>query len=345
MRSSSLLLLLAAGACAPAESVLTQTGAALSVDYYGDTDVVGMHFEVAPCDGGEVIELNVDLADAIYPGMVDVMERRLDPASRHLGADLFLSLPPGCYDILAVPASEIDGEEWSPSVDCSSASASEIEVIGGQTTEVEPLVSQCVGDPLGSVDLTVVLNHPPSVSLQIEQTTNYECEPVRICATIEDVDDDPIEVEWQDLSQYGWWSIDEGELEIVGFEAGHRVWEVCADIVTRWTTAYEFGLAAYDLAVLEGESVRMSEVVDSGDSSGSMDFTIRTNWIEDPMCMSGDEAVPVEGAEIERAEGCGYTSAETFYCSGRYPVDPAVAQFLCDEDGHLIESALYPECR
>lgn len=346
MRSSTLVALLAAvTACAPAESSLTETGAALSVDYYGDTDVVGMHFEVSPCDDpGSVTSFNVDLANAIYPGMVDLMERRVDPESRHLGADLFVSLPPGCYDIMAVPASDIDEDAWEPSVDCSSASAGDIEVVGGETTAVTPLVSQCVGDPLGALDVTVLLNHPPTVALEIEQTTNYECEPVRVCALIEDVDDDPIEVEWVDESAYGWWSIEEHEPEIVGFEGGHRIWEACADIVTRWTTEYDFSVAVYDLAVLEGQSVRMSEVIDSGESIGELGFQIRTNWIEDPMCMEDGSAVPVEGAEIERAEGCSYIDAETFYCSGRYPVDDTVASFLCDENDELIEEALYPEC-
>lgn len=346
MRSTLLIGVLAAAACNSSDpSVLTQTGAALSVDYFGDTDVVGMHFEVSPCDDpSDVDSFNVDLANGIFPGMIELMERRVDPESRHLGADLFLSVAPGCYDILAVPASEIDGDDWAPSEDCSTASVGDVEVLGGQTTAVEPLVSQCVGDPLGALDVTVLLNHPPTVALEIEQTSNYECEPVTVCAIIEDVDDDPIEVEWIDESAFGWWSIEEHEPEIVGFEAGHRIWEACAEIVTRWTTEYDFSVAVYDLAVLEGEQVRMSEVIDKGDSIGELAFQLRTNWIEDPMCMDDGTAVPVEDAEIERAEGCDYIDAETFYCSGNYPVDDVVASFLCDESGALIEEALYPEC-
>jgi hypothetical protein len=52
----------------------------------------------------------------------------------------------------------------------------------------------------------------------------------------------------------------------------------------------------------------------------------------------------VEGVEIERADGCAYTSAEYFYCSGAYAQDAEITDFLCDGTD-LIEEALYPECK
>ena len=356
MRPTFILPALALIACGAPEgdspTSLTRTGAALTVDYFGDTDVVGMHFEVTPiaCDGEEApdedpLHFNVDLADNIYPGMVELMERRVDPASRHLGAELFVTLSPGCYDVLAVPASEIADDEWSPSEDCSTASASHVEVFAGETTAVEPLLSQCEGDPVGALDVTVLLNHPPSLSLEIEKTTNYECEPVKVCATVEDVNDDPIEVVWTDNSWAGWYLIEEHEPEIVGFESGHRIWEVCADIVTRWTTEYDLHVEVFDLGVQDGELVRMEDLVETESSSAELAFQLRTNWIEDPLCLNeGGELEYAEGASIERYPGCNYTDAETFYCSGNYPVDDAVAEFLCDDEGGLIEEALYPEC-
>ncbi|HHO50158.1 MAG TPA: hypothetical protein ENK18_04610, partial [Deltaproteobacteria bacterium] len=177
-----------------------QTGASLTIDYFGDTDVVGFHFTVerVACDAGdsfvpETTEANVDLVDGIFPGMISLVEQVLDADSRHLGSDLFLTLEPGCYDVTATPAASIDGDDWIASADCATASAEGIEVLGGQTTEAT-LLSQCLGDPIGGLDVLVLLNHPPSFDLEIDEKFNYECEPVNVCATISDPDDDPIEV-------------------------------------------------------------------------------------------------------------------------------------------------------
>ena len=348
---TAIALTTACGTADEAPGILTRTGAALSVDYFAETDVQGFHFEITrvACPGESADfepfshEENVDLTDGVFPGMVQHVEATLDANSRHVAADFFLSLEPGCYDVLAVPASFVDGPEWAPSADCSVAELSSVEVYPGETTKTDPLISQCVGDPLGSMDVMVLLNHPPQVSLEIESTTNYECEPVTVCATVEDVDDDPILVEFIDESLHGWFAFEAHEPEIVGFEAGHRIWEVCADIVTRYTADYDVSVKAYDLAILDGEPVPLEDLV-VGESHAAMSFLLHTNWAEEPMCLDDGELVSVEGVEIERYPGCDYIDAEEFYCSGSYPVDPDVAQFLCDDDGSLIEEALYPEC-
>ncbi|HHO53962.1 MAG TPA: hypothetical protein ENK18_24600, partial [Deltaproteobacteria bacterium] len=176
----------ACGQSEPVESPteVGETGASLTVDYFGDTDVVGFHFTVerVACDAGdsfvpETIEANVDLVDGIFPGMISLVEQVLDADSRHLGSDFFLTLEPGCYDVTATPAASIDGDDWVASADCATASAEGVEVLGGQTTETT-LLSQCVGDPIGALDTLVLLNHPPSFDLEIDEKFNYECEPV-----------------------------------------------------------------------------------------------------------------------------------------------------------------------
>jgi len=327
------------------------TGAMLSVDYYGDTDVVGFHFEITrvSCDAGdaitpETIEANVDLLDGIVPGMVTLVEQTLDPDSNHLGSDLFLTLEPGCYDIIAAPASDIDGDQWSPSEDCSTATAEGIQVDEGLTTETT-LISQCVGDGVGALDTLVTLNHPPTLAVAIDEKFNYECEPVEICVTAYDVDDDPLELVLVNLSDEEEFSITYGDPTIVDYDDGHRVWEQCAQVVTRWTTTYDFQAQVFDLGREGGQEVRM-EAITGELSRAELTFPIHTNWVEEPMCMNEEgEAELAEGVSIERAEGCGYTDAERFYCSGAYDhmVDPEIQAFLCD-DGELIEDRLYPDC-
>ena len=107
------LLALAACVDAPADKAAGQgTGAKLSVDYFGGSDVVGFHFSIerVACDASDafsplLIEANVDLVDGIFPGMIALVEQVYSEETRHLGADLFTALEPGCYDVTAAPAS------------------------------------------------------------------------------------------------------------------------------------------------------------------------------------------------------------------------------------------------
>lgn len=130
------------------------TGARLLMDYSGDTDVVGFHFVFrrTACDADDVfdpfsVEFNVDLADSIFPGMVeDVEQNPTDDEARHLGAEMTVLLDAGCYDVEAHPAKFIDGDDWEPSDECSAAATPDdepIEVLDGETVQVPPLVSQC----------------------------------------------------------------------------------------------------------------------------------------------------------------------------------------------------------
>jgi hypothetical protein len=122
------------------------------VDLTGDTDVVGFHFlvERESCLAEDSftpfsLEFTVDLMDGYVPAEVNVVEQSWDSGSRHLAADLFTTLEAGCYSFRADPASQIDGEAWTPSGDCASAHASGVEVENGLTTEVL-LISQCKAD-------------------------------------------------------------------------------------------------------------------------------------------------------------------------------------------------------
>jgi hypothetical protein len=335
----------------PGDGPTETTGAALSVDYFGDTDVVGFHFmiERVECYPGEafdasVLDVNVDLVDGIFPGMVELVEEHLDPDSKHLGADLFVTLEPGCYDVTATPAAEIDGDDWTPSADCGTAMAEGVEVFAGATTEAT-LISQCVGDENGALDTLVLLNHPPMLSVEIDEKFNYECEAVEVCVTGYDPDDDPVEFDWMQVAGPGYFSLTPGPAEVIGYDDGHRIWQQCAEIVTRWTDSYDFSVTLYDLGYVGGVLTRIEDMVD-GDSHASMTFPIHTNWIEEPMCFDETGALVLAlGVEIERAPGCSYTTAEYFYCNAgnAYGVDEVIRTYLCDGTD-LLEEALYPAC-
>ena len=327
------------------------TGALLSVDYFADTDVKGFHYvlENTSCAGEAITpqtwEFNVNLADNIFPGMVQHIESVLDEQSRHLGADLFFSLEPGCYNVTAIPASELDVATgaWTPSADCAMASASGIEVVDGQTTEAPLLISQCTGDPIGAIDVTVVLNHPPVIDVEIDEKYNYECEAVEVCVTAYDPDDDPIEYVFAKESGPAYFLLDQGTPEVIGFDDGHRIWQQCATIVTRWTASYDFSVTVYDLANQGGSQVHFEDLV-AEDSHADLTFPVHTNWVEEPLCFDDNGVLgPADGVQIDRYPGCSYTDSETYYCSGAYGVDPDIVAFLCDGTD-LIEEALYPPC-
>jgi len=343
--------LVALGGCLGGPADGDATGALLSLDYFGDTDVVGFHYTVTnvSCAGEPIVpnswEFNVNLADNIFPGMVTHVESVLDPDSRHLGADLFVSLEPGCYVVEAAPAASLDVNDssvWTSSADCSVATSDSIEVVDGWTTEAPVLVSQCVGDPIGALDQTVVLNHPPVFTLEIDEKYNYECESVEACITFSDADDDPMEVVFERISGSSLFDLDQGTPTVIGFEDGHRVWQQCATVTTRWTGSYEIGVTVWDLANDGGNPVRFEDIV-GPDSHDYLHFPIHTNWIEEPLCFdAGGNLVNAPGSEILRAPGCGWTSAEEWYCV-QGNADPATIGFLCDGND-LIEEALYPEC-
>lgn len=335
---------------------LGQTGANLTLDHYGDTDVVGFHFVIErvacpdedPADiDAQTIEANVDLMAGLMPGMVELLEQRLDSQSKHVGSDLFISLAPGCYDVSAAPASHIDGDAWHPSEDCAVATLdAHVEVEPGLTAEPPLMISQCVGDPTAQLDVPVALNQPPFLELRLEDDKfAYECAPVTVCATVSDPNDDPIEIDWEQIGGPDPFSVEEGELELVGFEEGHRVWEQCATVTNRWTGEYDYRVTAYDLGREDGEYVRMEEITGEA-SSITTTFPLYVNWVEERRCINDDgEAVLVdESARVERTPGCDYYSAEEYYCGDDFAAaEPESAAFICPE-GEFDATALYPRC-
>ena len=341
------------------------TGAALQVDTLGGSDVVGVRLEIerVACEASDafsplVVTAEVDLVDGLFPGQIELVERVYDPASRHVGADLFVALPPGCYDVLAAPASAIGAPgEWTPSADCAAARVEGAEVFDGRTTELT-LLSQCVGDPSGALDTLVTLNHPPVVVVDFPTADrdgdgvangddgkfNVECEPVEVCATITDANDDPVEVIWDQVEGAPLFSLRPGALQVIGFEDGHRIWEQCATVVTDVPGSVELRASAYDLGYAGGAVVRIESLVAPEESHDDLSFPVHTSWGEGPRCVeAGGAIVPVAGSAVHQVAGCDVTSAEEWYCGGAGEPDAASVAYLC-EGGALREELLYPPC-
>lgn len=360
------------------------TGAMLSVDYFGDTDVVGFAFTIkestdTACkltgQGLDDQTYFVDLVDGIFPGQIDHVEDYFDPETRHLGSDLFASMTPGCYDVTATPLSKIPASvsdyETKPadfvSDSCSTTKNGGVNVESGKTSEVE-LVSQCEGDGAGALDSLVLINHPPTLLIETFEKYNYECEITRVCATGYDINDDKVKFEWEKTKGAGMTKGDgkghnvsavSGYPKIVGFDDGHRIWEDCVDVWTKYTDTHEFSVTIFDLAA---DGKKMEDKLEdwgvpSGDAESHFEMTFpwHTNWIEDPMCFdSTGTLVEADGVDITRTTDsvCKPTSAEAYYCNAAdtYKVGADVRKFLCedsDSDGKydtLDEEALYPEC-
>ncbi len=383
--------LTACGTSEPAAEV-EKTGAALSVDYFGDTDVVGFHFVVksVACDVGDthpqkVLKFNVDLVDGIFPGNISFIAQTFDNDSRHLGADLFVSLPagtdddPACYEVMAAPASAIDtslpatdAASWTPSSDCSTANTDVVgPILDGQTFEVNPpLISQCVGDPIGALDVLVLLNNPPEIKVRFkEDKFAYECETIEVCAEVIDPNDDPVTVEWKRLNGLAFYDEPlESSKTVIGFEDGHRIWEFCATFTPQYTGTYHIRATAFDLDTNSNPIESLLPVPPGGDRDATcvplddgdeefcsrdfLEFPVHTNWIEDTLCWYDDGDGIKEEGELDYAKGsedtfanrdanlgrgCTITPAWEYYCAGAsgsnvQAADPIVAHYLCDCD-------------
>jgi len=327
------------------------TGAKLTVSITNDNDVTGFHFEVdsVACDAGADFTAfnyseNVQLDGTSFPGHIDYLdEAPLDSDSSHVGADFFVALDPGCYVVTATPISSADGEDFTASEDCSAATSDPLEVVGGYTTETT-LLSQCEGDLVGALDALAITNTPPVVIPNIENKFNNQCETVHICAQGWDPDDDPIEFQLTNLTVgHDLFSVDAGDLNLIGFEDGHKLWEQCFDVVSEDIADYTVEIDAYDLAYDEsGTEVRIENLIDQ-DSHGWIQLPIHTGWTMSDSCMMADGSVMDCTPGGVLAKGCSVISDEDYFCSGTYDVDPDVVALICDGTS-LLPDELYPAC-
>ncbi len=188
----------ALSACAPADQtddpMLGQTGINLRSDILADTDVAGMGYAITAvdCDTGEAIGEPIaaarDLEDLLLPGGHPGFENQpFDAASGHLFADHFQALEPGCYDVTVQPLDAAG----AASQHCAPASESGVAVVAEQVTEIL-LISQCVGDEIGALDVIAAINHAPEIVDVQYEPSKFTCgDRTTICVTSRDPDGDP----------------------------------------------------------------------------------------------------------------------------------------------------------
>ncbi len=182
----------------PGEFVSGQAGAALSVQIPAGTDVTGFKITVTrtSCHG----EAFAPHTEIVQTGLLDLdLKNKLAAdGSLHPFGDTFLPLSAGCYDVLSLPV-QSDG---STSEMCSLAGQDKVPVLDGQATEIV-LISQCDGQTdLGAADVISLVNSPPqltSAGYPQGKLVSY-CDPQTVCATFDDPDGDPIDMDWLQIS-------------------------------------------------------------------------------------------------------------------------------------------------
>lgn len=125
-------------------------------------DVVAIEYTVTTCDGsGAAISAVIPLeSDMVLPGALDTFkDNPLDKDSAHRFADFFQVLDAGCYNVTAQP---INSNEL-PSEHCTGASAENLTVLEGATTEAV-LIVQCNTPDPGALDVVTVVNNEPRIT-------------------------------------------------------------------------------------------------------------------------------------------------------------------------------------
>lgn len=314
-----------------------RTGITLGIDFRADADVTGFHFSIRECDEGPVVVDEVrSLEEMTLPNGIPEFERGpFDEHSEHQFADHFETLSAGCYDVSVQPVTET-GE---PSSECGSASANEVFVVDGMTTEIM-LVSQCEGEAVGAGDFVAALNHPPVIE-SVDYSPSkfvFECEEVEICVTAFDPNGDPMEFEFEqtagDKLRFGPY-ISETTRE------GDRA-TTCLRAVPVFEDDYEFRVTVYDQLWDQGEMVRVEDYI-GAESRTELTVPMYTNWDFELECYDPetDSFHPFEGVrEIDRIDGCFPIWPEQFFCS----------EFHWDEtdrtcpDGEFQPETVYPIC-
>lgn len=326
-------------------------GAKLSVDYLGDSDVVGFHYliERVSCSPGDPIEpyafeALVDLQDQLAPGGVTLLDV-FDDASGHVFADIFVTLDPGCYDVTATPVSEMDMDAgtWTPSDECSVAEEDGVEVVAEATTEVPPMISQCGGEDPTATGATVALNHPPEFELTIDDRFGFECEILEVCAAVSDPDNDPLELIWsQSAGDALFEPISVGPLTETVYDGGRQHYEQCATFVSDAVGDYAFDITVYDLLA---DGTRIEDSLDGGlESNATTNFPLYTSRGVEPTCVAMDGSTVPLGDAIDRAPGCAWQDAAAYYCD---PANAADAGFPLAETcpgGVFDPAAAFPAC-
>ena len=315
-----------------------ETGIALGVGVQDNTDVDGFRFVIQECDQGAVAVDEIhSLEQLLLPGALGEVENRLfDEGSEHLFADHFEVLSAGCYDVDVQPVTA----SGDPSQQCEPASAEEVFVVNGKTTEIL-LVSQCHSPQMGSVDSIAALNNPPvieSVDYSPSKFT-YECEDVEICVTAYDPDSDPMEFVFeQTAGDKLRFPLEFTEPTVKGDRA-----TACMQAVPVFNDDYEFTVSVYDQVWDGDEPVRIEDYVGLK-SRAELSFPMYTNWDFELECYdpeTGDFHPFIGTREIERVQPCEPIWPHQFFCSDFHWNE---TDRTCPE-GEFKPETVYPLCQ
>jgi hypothetical protein len=349
------MVLLAAGCHHGSSNSVGKTGAALKVDYLGSSDVVGFKFSATAvaCAGGSApapstMDALVNLQDNLASGGLSPGMHGLAGSSGHVFASVFLTLPVGCYDIVATPGSIVDPmtSAFTASSQCAAATAKGIVVASGKTTQVDTLISQCAGNGPGGVDVPVALNHAPTIVLRIPDTTGFQCELLQVCAFVSDVDNDPLQVSFAEAMPAGTPPAiiqADAMLTSLGMSGGIKRYSQCAHIAFPDLGSRGFTVTAYDL--LKDGSTIESSLPMGQTSHATFDFTLRNQPGFGPECLDGGVVRPIEPTfAVVRADGCAWEMPAVYYCSAMDATSGGFDLASTCPGGTFDPTAVFPSC-
>jgi hypothetical protein len=334
----------------------SKTGAALKVDYLGASDVAGVKFTataVSCTPGGTFMasttQALVNLQDNLASGGLSPGAHGPSDVSGHVFASAFLSLAPGCYDLVAAPGKVVNPGTgaFTASTECAPASTKGVMVASGKTTQVSTLISQCTGAAgPGSVDVPVALNHPPTVVLKVPDTSGFQCELLEVCAFVSDVDNDPLQVGFAEASPPGSPAaiIDaDPMLTALGMSGGIRRYSRCARIAFPELGSRSFVVTAFDLSK-DGTTIE-SNLPTGQTSHATSELMLRNLPGFGPECLDGSTVRPIEPSfAVQRAPGCTWASPAEYYCSLTFAASGGFDLASTCPGGTFDPSSVFPAC-
>ena len=250
---------------APEEDTETRTGIALTMDVGSVAGVSSFQFNIETCDGQEMVSEQVSLSELEFDE-----EFGLDLEGSVVFADYFATLEAGCYDVELTPLDE----EGDAVAHCSIATAQDVQVEAGQTTEIV-MISRCFAET-GGLDVLGVLAYAPTITkLEYDPSKFVGCDSLQVCATAIDPDDDGVEFVWEQL---------EGPTPAVGAEVvsstdDNGLTTECIEMTPGTTGAFLFEVTVYDLIEgPDGDLVRVDDLAEDIDeefpTSASLAFPV-----------------------------------------------------------------------
>jgi hypothetical protein len=116
-------------------------------------------------------------------------------------------------------------------------------------------------------DTVLTFNHAPTLSNLIYVDTRFvpRCQPARMCVTVADLDQDPLELIWA-LGAGAEKRVTQPSVVSTTSHADGSV-EQCASVIPRKPGAFELSVTAYDLASLAGAPTRIESLLQASDST------------------------------------------------------------------------------